>query len=60
MGASVMRRLFESGHFEHLLERIFFLLEPDDLRRCSEVCTGWRDFLDERVWNTSDGAERIR
>ncbi len=60
LGDSVMRSLFRRGHYGHILERVFFLLDPPSLRACDAVCTEWRDFLSERVWQRPDGTVRIR
>src|SRR5438552_12508668 len=51
--------LFESRSFCHILEEIFFNLDPRSLRACSLVCRYWHDVIQRRVLSTPSGERRL-
>lgn len=56
---SVMNALFRKGCFHHILEDIFYLLEPKTLFNCSLVCRDWNLYLKKLVWCNAQGERRI-
>ena len=56
---SVMKCLFENGNYGHILEEIFYLLDPKSLSSASRVCKNWNAFLEKRIWYNGQGHRRI-
>ena len=42
---SVLERLFDDGHFEHLIVGVFSFLDGPTLETCSVVCKKWRKMI---------------
>jgi hypothetical protein len=58
-GQNMFCRLFAHNQ-ESVLEDIFHLLEPVDLKACRCVCKRWDDFIVEKLWRSNEGRRRMK
>ena len=55
----IIHSLLQHGQ-DAVLEKIFLLLEPEELKACRQVCTIWNQFILEKLWGTKFGRNRIK
>ena len=44
---------------EEVLQTVFLLLEPGDLKACRCLSSGWNSFILERLWGSRGGRRRL-
>ena len=57
-GEGLLCRLAARGQ-EEVLQAVFLLLEPRDLKACRCLSRGWNSFILERLWGSRGGRRRL-
>ena len=55
----IINKLFELN-FDEILQKIFLNLDPLSLKNSKCVCSEWRQFITERLWNSKPARKQLQ